>query len=325
MPEISVIIPVYNAEKTIVRVLDSLSGQTFTDFETILVDDGSKDNSYRICSEYSKKLGSSAQKVLRFENSGPSAARNRGVEAASGKYICFIDSDDDIDSNYLEVLHGLIENSSSDLAMCGYRKQNQNGSFTDYPAGECSHYSRQKALEEFFVNNTWIGPTNKIFKSELIRKNDIKFNSELKKGEDALFVCEYLIHANGVECSDQNLYYYLFNPHSITRSIKEKKGYNSTDADNLKAHALMRKLIQEQPQEVQKSLDCRYVNTYMRTLSNLWEAGISDPRLTREAVSFIRKHLNEYFGSRRISSKMKLGALLCSISPKMFAYLYSKI
>ena len=116
----SVIVPVYNAEKTLRRCLDSILRQTFSDYEVILVDDGSKDSSLDICKSYCAK--DKRFSVLHQENSGVSKARNRGLDSAKGNYICFVDSDDTITSDYLEQVNNAATAQKTDAIFIGYRE-----------------------------------------------------------------------------------------------------------------------------------------------------------------------------------------------------------
>ena len=102
MPEFSVIVPVYKVEKYLDRCIGSILAQTFSDFELILIDDGSPDNSGQICDEYAGK--ENRIHVIHKENGGVSTARNAGLDIAPGKFIVFVDSDDEVASNYLEIL-----------------------------------------------------------------------------------------------------------------------------------------------------------------------------------------------------------------------------
>lgn len=108
--EFSIIIPFYNAENSIDRCLQSILEQTLPDFEVILIDDGSVDNSNNICRCFAEK--DTRFKIFNQQNQGPSVARNRGLDSASGKYVVFIDSDDFIEVNFLEIIKRAFENKS---------------------------------------------------------------------------------------------------------------------------------------------------------------------------------------------------------------------
>lgn len=119
MPIISVIVPVYNVEKYLPRCIDSILAQTFTDFELILVDDGSPDNCGAICDEYAAK--DKRVRVIHKSNGGVSSARNAGLDAASGEYVTFVDSDDYIAEDRLKQMHSSIFESKADIAVAGFR------------------------------------------------------------------------------------------------------------------------------------------------------------------------------------------------------------
>ena len=122
MPQISIIIPIYNVESYIHRCIDSILAQTYTDFELILVDDGSPDNCGKICDEYAAK--DVRIHVIHKENGGPSSAggvskaRNTALDAATGEYFCFCDSDDYIQEDYLETLFNTLVETKSDCVSC---------------------------------------------------------------------------------------------------------------------------------------------------------------------------------------------------------------
>ena len=118
MPKISIIVPVYNVEKYLEKCIDSILNQTFKDFELILVDDGSTDNSGNICDEYRKK--DRRIKVIHKSNGGLSSARNAGLDIALGKFIAFVDSDDYIHHQMYEIMYSFIKNENADLCICNY-------------------------------------------------------------------------------------------------------------------------------------------------------------------------------------------------------------
>ena len=122
-PKISIIVPVYKVEKYLCRCLDSIVAQTFTDWECILIDDGSPDNSGKICDEYAEKDG--RFRVIHQENAGVSAARNAGLDAARGEWIGFVDSDDWVESNMYEYLYNNALETKSDVVICGFVGQHK--------------------------------------------------------------------------------------------------------------------------------------------------------------------------------------------------------
>ena len=202
---ISIIVPIYNSEKYLRKTLDSLYNQSYKDFEVILVNDGSIDKSLQICEEY--QLKNKNTKLITLQNSGVSNARNEGLKNAKGEYICFWDSDDIIDNNYLEEMIKLI--NDSDIGICSYEViKNKNNE------SKIIHSMNNKSVKEVFVSlilNELLNPLwNKIYKKEIIKKYNIKFDKNINWGEDLLFNIEYLSHCHGVSTTNLVLYqYYL--------------------------------------------------------------------------------------------------------------------
>lgn len=125
MPQISIIVPVYKVENYLHKCLDSILAQTFTDWECILIDDGSPDNSGKICDEYAEK--DSRFRVIHQENAGVSAARNAGLNVAQGEWITFVDSDDWVERNWLEELYKIAVHNDVDVVECGYWRETLDG------------------------------------------------------------------------------------------------------------------------------------------------------------------------------------------------------
>ncbi len=194
---ISIIIPVYNAEKYLSTCLDSVLAQTFTDWECILVNDGSTDNSGKICEEYVVK--DKRFRVVHKENGGVSSARNLGLDKVQGEWIVFLDSDDSIKPIFLSE----ISSSSSDLVITGFiannlstcpLKQIISRSNIAHNINDILH------LKEIYV--VWA----KRFKKELIQRNDIRFDEKLRMSEDTLFCYDYLSVCNNIEFVDSSNY-----------------------------------------------------------------------------------------------------------------------
>jgi len=187
MPKISVIIPVYNVEKYLEKCIDSVLSQTFADFECILIDDGSPDNSGKICDEYAKK--DERIKVIHQENGGASCARNAGLDVAQGAWITFIDGDDWADENYLKLMYSNAINNNCDLSLIGYRRVEDNGNIISVVERKPLIFPSVVTFKEDLVNyNTKccvVGGWGFLYKAEL--SNDLRFNVKLKVGEDKVF------------------------------------------------------------------------------------------------------------------------------------------
>lgn len=198
-PEISIIVPVYNAEQYLHKCIDSILAQTLADFELWLIDDGSKDSSCEICDEYAKK--DSRVHVVHKPRGGVSSARNIGLELAKGKYICFIDSDDWVDDNYLRILYPI---DNEDLVCCSLVADRG----TIIPLNDC-HLNVKKVLSCNVSRFTFGVVHCKLFRSFLLNKNKIRFREDISAGEDILFVLEYFCcDLQAVSTKSDTVYHY---------------------------------------------------------------------------------------------------------------------
>lgn len=203
-PKISVIVPVYKAEKYLHRCVDSILAQTFTDFELILVNDGSPDNSGAICDEYAQK--DCRVRVFHKENGGVSSARNLGLDNVRGEWVTFIDSDDYIHKDYLFSFN---KNIDADLIVGSFQvigsDENWNGIL------QCEKYGRnilkQKLQDGAFPPN-YHGSWGKLFQTKIINDNNIRFDNKVFLSEDWLFTLNYFIYINSVQTIDKPYYYY---------------------------------------------------------------------------------------------------------------------
>ncbi|QFK73371.1 glycosyltransferase [Pradoshia sp. D12] len=222
---VSIIVPVYNAEKYLEKCINSVLNQSFKCFELILINDGSTDNSGNLCDEYSKK--DPRVKVIHQTNSGPSIARNTGINNAVGKYIQFVDSDDTISFDMTEKLVKAI-NEDIQLVICGYNLINnhKNNSYIQQVTPSIiGVYHKKQLIDRFgeFYNNYLINPLwNKLFNVELLKEFDIWFIEDLKMGEDLLFNLEYIKVCNNINIINNHYYNYLvINNNSLTSSFQK--------------------------------------------------------------------------------------------------------
>ena len=198
----SVIIPIYNAEKTLGRCLDSLLTQMNGQAELILVNDGSTDSSDKICREYAAQYKQIV--YLQKENGGVSSARNAGLVLAQGEYTCFVDSDDTVSPDYFSVLS---QRPEADLLVFG-EQITKCGQITDYilpnALAAAPDYS---AFLEAFVRSRNGSPCNKRFQSSVLRDHKIRFPEDLRIGEDFVFCLRYLTHARSAAAVEQCAYH----------------------------------------------------------------------------------------------------------------------
>lgn len=202
MCKFSVIVPVYKVEKVLPRCIESILLQTVTNFELILVDDGSPDRSGVICDEYAAQ--DPRIKVIHQKNGGVSRARNAGLEIAKGQYIVFVDSDDWVDADYLSSFEGY----TSELVVCGQKVYGPDG------AVETIVTSKEKLFPLFTESDTInflrqryaIQVWGKRFDYSIIKKSSLRFLDSVDYGEDAIFIAEYIKLISSVQTINKNAY-----------------------------------------------------------------------------------------------------------------------
>ena len=221
MKRISVIVPVHNAENYLEKCLNSIIPQLSDQDEILLMNDWSTDSSTQICEEYSKKYNNIFTQYN--ENGGPSKTRNLGIEKAAGKYLLFIDSDDYLKENYVVKMLEDIENY--ELTVCSYSFV-----YEDLNKIQAQKYSNKlgnviipkddfiKLYHVQLLNLVW----NKIYRADIIKKNNIRFDEKITKGEDLLFNLDYIAHINiEIKIINESLYYYVTKPTGLNRSFRE--------------------------------------------------------------------------------------------------------
>lgn len=199
---ISIIVPVYNALEYLDKCLESISSQTYTDFEVILIDNGSTDGSYSKCAEYAGK--DSRFKIFQETEKGVSFARNKGLRNAAGVYVTFVDSDDFISENYLEALVGAAK-GGADIVFGGfslwYSEKRQKPVLFPYKSGEYCGGDKKYLFDNGFI-------CAKLIKRSVIAENGIVFNGSLHLAEDMIFIQEAVVCSSRAVVIDDIVYYY---------------------------------------------------------------------------------------------------------------------
>lgn len=215
MPKISIIVPVYDVEQFLSRCLESILSQTFQDFEVILVNDGSTDNSYQICLEYARR--DTRVVIIDKENGGLSSARNAGLNVAKGEYIGFVDSDDYIAPDMYDLLYKNIVSYGADISICSFYLVYSDGRIIHTkPKGICKCMSNEEAIRTLlstkqFENHAW----DKLYKKALF--NQIRF-PENELFEDIAVMHRLLDNCRKVIYESKPEYYYVQRPGSIVNS-----------------------------------------------------------------------------------------------------------
>lgn len=218
-PLITIVVPIYNSEKTLSRCIDSILLQTYRTFELLLVNDGSSDRSEEVALSYC--TNDSRVNYLYKENGGASSARNLGIEKACGEYVCFVDSDDTVNEDYLRLLYENIQDTDISIGNVYIEGQRPYKEILFFPGRyRILEFKKdfKNALNHVLLNS----PYNKLFRMDIIKENSIQFDTSVKMGEDLLFNLAYLEKIESIAVFREIIYNYLLNDASVTKNYKKE-------------------------------------------------------------------------------------------------------
>ena len=222
MALIDIVIPMYNSEKYIDGLLQTLEAQTFRDFCAVFVDDGSKDDTYQVLCQKLEGV-SFAHQVIHQENKGLPGARNAGIRGSSSPWIVFVDSDDGLDSHYVEFLYRAVTESGCNAAACGYQivESEADVKALSKEAYACRVLSSPEAMAEYYKN--WFGAWALILNRQWLAQEELLFDEVCTYLEDVPFNTQVLAHAERFAMMDAPVYLYYQRPGSLMHTPKLEK------------------------------------------------------------------------------------------------------
>jgi len=279
MTRLSIIIPVHNAESELPKCMESLLCQVGSSDEIILVEDSSTDNSGALCDRYAEQNPNIKAYHISFK--GPSPTRNFGIEKAIGQYIMFVDSDDWMENGAIDAM--LSRASEHELVVSGYFLENESSVAEKRLTGR-EVIPKEDALA--LHNTEMFGVLwNKIFHGDIIRKNNILFDTSFKKGEDLLFISEYIAHiSTAIGIVDECFYHYISKSVGVNRSHRE-----TMDNKRNRSRLIMKQL---EAAKVNKSQFVHHnLNLYFRHIRD-YMSGEGDCSIFKK-LSFIKKEARD--------------------------------
>lgn len=305
-PQISVIVPVYKVERYLPRCLDSIVAQTFTDWECILIDDGSPDNSGAICDEYAKQ--DSRFVVIHQENAGVSAARNAGLDAARGEWIAFVDSDDWVELEFLQEQYNDIVSGDYDVCVCGL-----------YGRGKIRHVvlNRIAAKRHIFERNGFGGYSF----LRLVRRrnvNKIRYNTSISYLEDSDFFYRLFDNCSKILWTDKPLYHYEMNDGSVTRQV----GLTFQAQNAIKT---LEDLIKyESNRKIKTCMQGSLYSFYLSCLLSYYQANSCDNDGYLVCLSYLRKNFFYIIFNTNVRFKQKICSILLLLNQDFTGSLFMK-
>ena len=278
MTDISIIVPIYNAEKYLSKCINSLINQTKKEIEIILINDGSTDRSEEIINNYRDER----IKYFKNENQGIGKTRNFGIEKATGKYLMFVDSDDYLKEDACEILFKKAEKEKLDLVICNYYKVDEETDKKEIIEIKEFKNTKLKDNKELLLNVN-LAPWNKLYKRDLIKKNKIKFVENLKY-EDAPFVVETMDKAKRIGQVTEALNYYVIHKNSET-TIRDRKVF-----DIIKIVDIIRKYFSNRKDfiEIINKLSVRILTNY--TIQQRMQ---QDKKIAKEFINQTFQYMQE--------------------------------
>lgn len=315
MEKISVIIPIYNVENYLKRCIDSVINQTYKNLEIILVDDGSKDNCGKICDEYAKV--DSRIQVIHKINGGLSDARNAGLKVATGDYIYYIDSDDYIDNDMLEIMKKNLEKYNADISICGIYKECENGNYTLKRNNVIEIMNSKEALIKLNSFSSFdMAVWNKLYKKYIVDGIEFPFG---KKSEDYFVMYQYFDRASNIVVIPESKYHYIQRENSISR------GKNITH-DYIEGSLRQKEFITAKYPDISyvgnTAYAFSYIATYNRYIKNNVKLSNENIKLFRSEV---RNYLKDILKNNYIASTKKLQAIVFSINLNLYSLLIKVI
>lgn len=318
---ISIVTPMYNSANYIKQLLDSISKQTYKNFEIIIVDDGSTDNSVNIVNEY---LSETCIKysITKQKNSGPSSARNTGIDLSSGEYIVFVDSDDVLHPDYLSELFAAVHLSNTELAFCLSDNFYDFGKLRfDLSTSNKKHINYYRPDDLAFriaIVSKKVGHWTCIYKKSLLDKHKIKYLTEYKYGEDTEFLVKYLSFVNtSIIEIPRKLYFQRLRKGSLVSKESFINGFDRYMTDTLETkYRILNILKKFENEKYKKLLNLVIPRVYLAFLKNLALCGGKTLYNDKIREFRIRPAMLKLLGHPK--KDIALNAAICLLSPKIY-------
>lgn len=305
MKKVSIIIPVYNVEMYLEKCINSVIRQSYNNIEIILVNDGSVDSSKEICEYYKNKDGRVI--LLNQENQGVSKARNNALTICSGEFITFVDADDYLEENAISNYLNVQSEYNADLVIGNFNWMSKEIKIKNEKDNIDFILNRKDALKMLFSDNYFQGFVwNKLFKKQILRDYNIKFNEDISLGEDLLFVSNYIMHSETVIYNKEPIYNYFVNQQSALRKTFNKKYLTLIDAlDDVS------KIIESLDTDTKNLFYIFKVEKIIGIIDKMASSKKYDSRILKKLKLSINKSYDCIDNKCRISIYLKIKVVIC--------------
>lgn len=312
--KISVIVPVYNVEKYIKQCLESILNQTYKNLEIIIVDDGTKDSSGKICDEISKS--DSRIKVIHQENQGLSGARNTGLKNTTGEYITFVDSDDYIGNKMFEKMLSTLKTNNADIVECGTIYCDEEGNYIkENTKNKIEIYEKDIQMKELiFSGNITTMSCGKLYKKDLLKNFEFPIG---KYHEDTFTTYKLLHNSQKIIILNQGFYHYRQVYGSIMNS-----NFNIKHLDSIEAVLERSKFIEKYYPQYKKYDYANICYSCCKVYERIILSNFNDKEVERKLQMLIKRYLVCFLFNSNSRKITKLFAVFCSINMNLCKNFY---
>ena len=317
MKQISVIIPVYNAEKYLDKCIQSVLEQSYQDFEIILVNDGSQDASGEICDKYAKECEQIT--TVHTDNCGPAAARKKGVDCAEGEYITFVDADDWLDREMLEFAVQKAQDKHADFICLGHKEVDENGKTKTISSQEFeeSDLSDTTQMMLHLHGTRWIdsGPWAKLIRRSLFE--DVDFCENVTIGEDYFMVLQLLEKADNVILCKEPMYNRFIRTTSISRS-----GYSERHKQAFEQYMKWRMYLLERYPELKTEITSYHMEYEMAVITAMCRNKKYDKDVIKKLVKDLRNNQKIILQCKKTPFYMRVSAVMIAYCYPLFIVMF---
>lgn len=316
VPKISVISPVYNGKNYIANLIKSLNRQKFKDFEFLLIDDGSTDDTVKIANRELKKTKIN-YKIISQKNGGQSKARNTGIKNARGEWIVMIDSDDTIQTNYLKNMYEVAESNKCDVVICDLNRVNESNIF--HETNDLLNFENKNGkefFEDFILHKIEIGPCSLLINRNYLNDLKLLYNENSRYSEEFIFITHLLHSAKNVVHLKQKLYNYCLRSGSVSTGASVEKvvnGFNKIIESNV----------------LFENCECEYCHVYRKYALARWV--LATARFCSKNMNYkkYKRLLDELSYKRYVKklfdfpdNKIKLASIVLVTCPYVFYFIF---
>lgn len=303
-PVFSVILPAYNAEETVSHMIQAVLNQSFSDYELLLIDDGSQDQTLAVM----RSFASERVHVFHQENHGVSSARNHGIREANGEYLVFVDADDDLETDYLEAFFPLMQNA--DLGICSFAVRSASDQSVKQSVLKPQRISASETVDRSLrFRDISSACWNKCFRRDIVLEHHLSFDETLTIGEDMLFLASYCLQIDTAALSDKVTYIYVTGGTGAMQQSGIRKQFNPKWLSEWTAIRKLEKLTENCSFSL-PAIKIKKVRIANKLLNTMKRFNYQDAAVKKELLMAIHENYKDVIAEKEFPFKTKVSITL---------------